>query len=58
MGISHGLILAVFDNIVLSSKLPYKHFLLKRQKADCFEFSLNEELLQNLNFVKYMKVPA
>lgn len=50
MGISHGLILTGFDNMVLNSKLPDQHFLVIRQKAVCFELSLNEELLQNLNF--------
>lgn len=50
MGISHGLILTGFDNMVLNSKLPDQHFLVIRQKAGCFELNLNEELLQNLNF--------
>lgn len=50
MGISHGLILTAFDNMVLNSKLPDQHFLVIRQKASCFELNLNEELLQNLNF--------
>lgn len=50
MGISHGLIQAGFVNIVLNSKLPDQHFLVIRQKTGCFELSLNEELLQNLNF--------
>jgi len=50
MQISHGLILTVFDNMVLNSKFPDQHFLVIMQKAGCFELNLSEELLQNLNF--------